>query len=64
MQAKKPKLQMYELLIMIKSRLELMQNIALEQNKEIFFRKTGVSWHMVYSIQVKQAYKQKFTAYE
>jgi hypothetical protein len=33
-QAKNPKLQIYELLIMIKSRLEIMQNIAREHNNE------------------------------
>ena len=48
-QAKIPKLQIYELLIMIKSRLEIMQNIAREQNKEKKMRKTEVSWRTVYS---------------
>jgi hypothetical protein len=38
-QAGKSKLQLYELLIIIKSRLEIMQNIALEQNRKQNLRK-------------------------
>jgi hypothetical protein len=47
-QAGKSKLHLYELLITIKSRLEIMQNIALEQNRE---KKFEESWgELAYSV--------------